>query len=431
MALALAALTLTAGAQVKTDALKKAVDAAKEATTVEKKASKPATWIKLGEAYIAAYEAPFKTANGVVEIGWPQNFISGEKALSSDAVRVGNAVYTKDSYFNKDYYFDANGTLSFFEVTVPVYDDIDPLDEAVAAYVKAFSLDSKKAKDVSAALDKIAAKYQAQALSFYYLGKYAPASVAFEKAAEVSATAPLARTDTNSVYNAGYLAYLNQDYSRAKAFFEKSAGLSYFGEEGDMFARLADAEMNLGDSLSAKQHLEEGFSRYPSNQAIIVNLINLYIGNNEDPNKLFGLLDLAKENEPNNASLYYVEGNIRYNQLGQIDEALAAYRKCAEINPGYEFGYIGEGVMFYNLAADTQEKATEELDDAKYQTLVAQFSKYLKACIEPFENAFNTTADEEIKKTLAVYLKNAYYRFRDDDAKFAEGYDKYSAYSNR
>ena len=171
------------------------------------------------------------------------------------------------------------------------------------------------------------------------------------------------------------------------------------------------------------------FQKFPQSQSILIGLINYYLKSNESTDRLFELLDKAKENEPNNASLYYVEGNIRA-QLGDREKAVAAYEKCAEINPEYDFGFIGEGTMYYNLAIELQTKAQEELDDAKYMELVKEFEAALKSCIAPFEKAFEITKDDGVKVGVSEYLKNAYYRFRDESAEYQAGYDKYSKFSS-
>ena len=120
-----------------------------------------------------------------------------------------------------------------------------------------------------------------------------------------------------------------------------------------------------------------------------------------------------------------MEGNIRL-QLKQKEEAVAAYNKCSEISPDYEFGYIGVGTLYYNDAIEIQTKAQEELDDAKYNALMKDFESDLKNCIEPFEKAYNVTKDDKVKVGVAEYLKNACYRFR-EDPKYKEAYDKYAA----
>lgn len=421
LALAMFAAIQVADAQVKSAAdVKKSVEAAEAATQNVKKAVKTATWLKLGQEYVKAYDAP----TGNILPGSNKTeltlMMGSEKPVSSEEVTVNNEKYTKDVYADKNLYFNQNGQLVIIEVTKPVYEDA--LERAVKAYQKAYELDEKHAKDkdVAAAFDYIGQKYVSEAFNKYTFGDVATASKLFEKAADVEALAPLSKIDTSVIYNAGFTAMAAKDNERALKFFKRCYDLGYYYEGGEVFARLAEV-----DTLNTKKYLEEGFSKFPQSQSILIGLINYYLKNNEDTETLFGLLDKAKANEPNNASLFYVEGNIRA-QLGQIDKAVVAYEECAKINPEYEYGYIGEGTMFYNRAIELQTKAQEEIDDAKYMTLVKEFEESLKSCIAPFEKAFEITKDANIKAGIASYLKNAFYRFREESAENQTKYEKYS-----
>lgn len=421
LALAMFAAIQVADAQVKSAAdVKKSVEAAEAATQNVKKAVKTATWLKLGQEYVKAYDAP----TGNILPGSNKTeltlMMGSEKPVSSEEVTVNNERYTKDVYADKNLYFNQNGQLVIIEVTKPVYEDA--LERAVKAYQKAYELDEKHAKDkdVAAAFDYISQKYVTEAFNKYTFGDVATASTLFEKAADVEALAPLSKIDTSVIYNAGFTAMAAKDNERALKFFKRCYDLGYYYEGGEVFARLAEV-----DTLNTKSYLEEGFSKFPQSQSILIGLINYYLKNNEDPETLFGLLDKAKANEPNNASLFYVEGNIRA-QLGQIDKAVVAYEECAKINPEYEYGYIGEGTMFYNHAIELQTKAQEEIDDAKYMALVKEFEESLKSCIAPFEKAFEITKDANIKAGIASYLKNAFYRFREESAENQTKYEKYS-----
>lgn len=421
LALAMFAAIQVADAQVKSAAdVKKSVEAAEAATQNVKKAVKTATWLKLGQEYVKAYDAP----KGNILPGSNKTeltlMMGSEKPVSSEEVTVNNEKYTKDVYADKNLYFNQNGQLVIIEVTKPVYEDA--LERAVKAYQKAYELDEKHAKDkdVAAAFDYIGQKYVSEAFNKYTFGDVATASKLFEKAADVEALAPLSKIDTSVIYNAGFTAMAAKDNERALKFFKRCYDLGYYYEGGEVFARLAEV-----DTLNTKKYLEEGFSKFPQSQSILIGLINYYLKNNEDPETLFGLLDKAKANEPNNASLFYVEGNIRA-QLGQIDKAVVAYEECAKINPEYEYGFIGEGTMFYNRAIELQTKAQEEIDDAKYMALVKEFEESLKSCIAPFEKAFEITKDANIKAGIASYLKNAFYRFREESAENQTKYEKYS-----
>ena len=437
IALAVLLSLQVADAQVKTpEAIKKAVAAAEAASQDAKKNIKPATWLKLAEVYMSAYTAP----SGAAWVGASkqelQLIMANDKPLAVETVELNGSVYTKEVYATRDYYFNGNGVLEIIKVTNPIYEDA--LARALNAYAKANEVDPKqtKLKDITTGINDIRAKYTEEAYNSYQFGDLAGASVLFEKAAEAAATAPLSSVDTTAVYNAGFTAWMVQDYERAKSFFENCLAVSYYHEDGEVYSKLADVHSKLGNKDKTVEVLETGFAKFPQSQSILIGLINYYIENPQNSDRLFELIAKAKENEPNNASLYYVEGNI-YNELRQKTEdaalaeeylakAVAAYDACEGINPAYEFGHIGKGVMYYNYAIELQEQAANELNDAKYMALVEKFEAALMNSLAPFEKAFNVTADNSLKVNIAEYLKNIYYRFYSKGEEYEAGYNKYN-----
>ncbi len=427
LALAASVFTVSAEAQVKSvAAAKAAVEKAEKPTTNPKKNVKPDVWIKYGKALLDANGAP--AGNLWVGMSRQEVQLVGFRAapLSESQIEVNGETLVKVVYDELNLYFNAAGQLQVIEVTKPVVENA--IDLAYDAYAKAAELDtdSKKVKDITEGLRQVNAKYTDEAYNAYSLGDANAASVYFEKAAKAAATAPLSQLDSNSVYNAAFTAWGADNLDRAKKLFIEGIEAGYAGVDGESYAKLADIATRQSNPTEAKNFLEDGFKAFPNSQSILVGLINYYISSNEDPERLFVLLDEAKKNEPNNVSLYYVEGNIN-KQLGKGDAAVAAYRKCAEINPEYEFGYIGEGIYWYDLAVELQTKASEEMDDAKYMALLGEFEAALKNCIAPFESAFEVTKDNEIKVSVAEYLKNAAFRFR-EDADYQAKYDKYDKY---
>ena len=425
IALAVLLAVQVADAQVKTpEAAKKAVESAKAAAENPKKATKVATWTKLADSYLDAYNAPV----GNAWVGATKQelalLMGNEKPVSTDNVELGGQPLVKESYENKDLYFNSNGQLVMINVTKPVYEDA--LAQAVAAYKKAYEVDVKKSKlkDINAGLNSIAEKYLNDGMNSYQLGDLKGASELFGLAAEAAATEPLCKVDTTSIYNAGFTAWMVRDYERAKKFFEKCLDVKYYYEDGEVFAKLADVYKNTGDPKKGMEILESGFVMFPQSQSILIGLINYYLENNENPDRLFELIGMAKKNEPNNASLYYVEGNI-HKQLGNNEKAIESYYKCVDINPDYEFGFIGAGILYYELAVKLSEEASNEYDDAKYMALVEQFEKALHDAIDPFEKAFAISKDNSLKVNIAEYLKNIYYRFISKGADYEAGYKKY------
>ena len=426
IALAVLLAVQVADAQTKSpEAAKKAVESAAAASKDAKKATKVATWLKLASSYMDAYNAPAGSAWLGASKQELQLIMGNDKPLSTESVVLGSDELIKETYSNKEFYFNPSGQLVLINVTQPVVENA--LDGALEAYKKAYEVDAKqsKVKDIVTGLSTIAQKYLDEGMNSYTFGNLAEASQLFEKAAEASATAPLSKVDTTALYNAGYTAWAVKDYERAKMFFEKCLEADYYYENGEVFAKLGDVYTNLGDAKKGAETLEQGFVKFPQSQSILIGLINYYMTSGDNADRLFTLIDEAKKNEPNNASLYYVEGNI-YKELKNYEKAVESYMKCAEINPEYEFGFIGAGILYYERAIELQEQASNEMDDKKWMELNEQFEVALKNALDPFEKAYAVSKDNTLKVNIAEYLKNIYYRFSSNGPEYEAGYNKYN-----
>ena len=297
-------------AYAQTEAARKAVESAEAASQDAKKAVKVTTWLKLADAYMDAYDAPTRN----ILLNTPrvqlQYMMGSEQPESRETVTIDNLPYVKESYSNKDLYFDANDNLVLVDVTKPIFEDA--LAGALAAYVKAYEVDVKKSKekDVVEGIEAVSRKYFTDGMNKYMIGDMKTAGVLLGKAADASETAPLSKVDTTALYNAGYVAWAQQDYTTAKGYFERCLEAEYYYDNGETFAKLADVYMNLGEKEKAVTVLEKGFSEFPQSQSILIGLINYYLESGENADRLFVLIDEAKKNEPDNVSLYYVVGNI-------------------------------------------------------------------------------------------------------------------------
>ena len=425
LALALVASVGVANAQIKSDAdIQKAIDKAEAVANDAKKGAKPAPWIKLGQAYVNAYNNP--TANINVGID-KQTFalMAGEKPSATEMVTLDGQTYEKQVLSRANVYFNQNGQLALVEVTKPSVAG-DPLEKAVKAYTNAFQRGAKE-KDVDAALQNIVGYYYNDAIAAYSFGDLAKASTLFGKAAEASMTAPCSKIDTNAVYNTAFTALNIGDYARAKDYYKKCLDLGYTAE-GSVYASLSNCALADKDTTLAKQYLADGLKLYPDNSSILTNLINLYIQMKEDPKKIVELLDEAKAQMPDNPSLYYVEGNILMG-IKEYDGALKAYQKASEIDPNYEWGYYGEGVLWYQKAVDAQEAANELPYSAykEYDEKMAELSQCLKSSIAPFESCYAKTSDPAVKKAAADNLKRVYFALRNESAEYQAAYEKYNA----
>lgn len=425
MVLALAAAAQFAYAQKSAEAVNKAIASAQAACENPKKADKPATWLSLAKAYMESYTTV--QGNGMLGMGRQevQMVMSGKQPVSSSEEHVAGETFAVDQYATAKYYYNAGGQLVMIIPTV-VYVE-DALQKALAAYSTAAKLDPKgsKTKEISEGIKAIAGYYESEARNAYAFGDSEKASYGFENIARALATEPVAQVDSSALYNAASTALFAKQYDRAIGLFDECVALNFL-EDGEVHARLSECYKAKGDIAKAKSLLEEGFTKCPQNQGILIGLINLYTEEKDDPEKIISLLEQAMVNEPNNASLYYVEGNI-LKEMGQIDRAVEAYDKCYVVNNECEMGYYYKGVMFLEQADKISEAAQQEINDAKYMKLVEEYEQMIAKSIEPLEKAFEITKDDRVKSNVSQYLKNVFYRLRDKSDDYMASYEKYNA----
>lgn len=415
-----------ANAQVKSaTAVRSAVEAAQKASADAKKATKVATWLKLGQSLIEAYNSPM--GNGW--IGATEQDLAlvmgATKPSAEEQVIVNGAPMVKKVYDTMNYYFNEGGQLSIIEVTKPVVEDA--LGKALAAYQKAAEVDVKgqKTKDIVDGINGIVEKLNNAAYNEYSFGKLENASKYFEQAYKASTAVPGTKVDLDALYNAGFTAFAAGKLQEARDCFKECIAKGYEGENGDAYSKLADTEEKLGNAAESRSILENAFTKFPESQSILIGLINSYMTAGDNTDRLFELIANAKKNEPENASLYYVEGQI-HEKLGNFEAASKAYDETIAVNPNFAHGYIGKGILLYNRAVEIQEAASNEMDDNKYNQLVEEFEATLKGCVEPFEKAFELVTEDSQKQGIAEYLKNACFRFRTSGDDWSAKYEKYA-----
>ncbi len=409
----------------------KALDKYKAETQNPKKATNPASWAKLGAAYVSCYDAPIEGLwQGATQVE-VKMLLKDQAIVSSAQEEINGTVYNVDTYSDKVLYYDANGKLVAWSIKEPVLKGEDALAESFNAFKKANELDAKgsQTKTIVDALKGLQGRYVNEAMSAYTIGNNKVASDNFEASLAVSSHPLIGLVDTTVMYYTAVTATMAGDNARAIKYYEECAKLGY-DQKGDVQASLANCYKTEGDTVKAKDILSAGFTKYPLSQSILVGLINIYMETNEEPSKLIDLLRTAQKNEPNNPSLYYAEGNV-YVKLNDYPKAIEAYKKSSEIDPTYFWGAFSEGKTYYDQAVAIQEKANMEADDSKYMELLKQLDESLESSIVPLEKAFTLTDDAELQAYVAELLKNVYFRFREKNADYQAAYEKYNSFLSK
>ena len=423
-----AAITVSAAAQTLS---KKEQDLLKYANKLEtslqnpKKAGTYEPWLKLSQAYYDIYDYPNSDVYPNAQ-RYEVQLLSKAKQCTTEERTVGDMTYTVDCYADKDIYYDANGVVQFWLVKKPLMEDA--LAKSLDALLKAHKLDeyAYKNKKYPETAEKIHTAYHNTGLSYYQAGNKEKAEEFFEKAYHSTENPILNRVDTIAIYYTALMARDNGKIDKAIELFKKDLDAGY-AAKGEIYAALADLYREKGEMENFKETLEKGFSAFPENQQILVGLINYNLDTNGDSSKLFELIHQAQANEPNNASLYYVEGDIN-KKLGNKEAALELFQKSYDIDNTYLFGIVNKGIIYYDEALEYQDKANAELDDTKYQALIEEVNNSLKKAIEPFEQSYELAkGDPELQVAIAEYLKNIFFRFRTQSDEYMAAYEKYDA----
>ncbi len=423
----LALVLIVAQVSAQTKAASDALNAWKKAKAAVEKKDVAANWLKLSAAYDACYEAPIKG----IWLGAGQTeaklLLKDQPVLSSSEVEKAGQMFLMESYVDKDLYYSANGQLAAFVITKPAMEG-DILAMSVEALDKANEKDVKKAltKDINAALVGVQNSYYSAGMSYYSIGEYSKASVEFEKSFNISKHELVNNIDTAMIYYAALTASYVGELDRTLALSQTCLEYNYDGN-GDLYSTMATVYKEKGDTVKAKEVLALAFEKYPTNQSVLVALINIYMESNDDPEKIISIIKVAQQNEPTNASLVYAEGNL-YRKLNKFEEAIACFHKSGEMDANYIFAPFAEGCAYYDWAVEIQNQAQSEMDDAKYNALLEKMEATLNSAAAPFERAFEVTTDNDIKLACAEYLKNIFFRQREKSEEGKAKYEKYSSF---
>lgn len=314
-----------------------------------------------------------------------------------------------------------------YEADNPEYSSYfqDPLGEAYAAYEKAIELDTKGGIKKRIITNMI---YNSLALDLYSQGSkrfeandYAGALKSFETQIEITESDKYAGIiDTGMYYNAGLAAINYKEFNKAIKFFETCAEMKYMGITPHF--QIYESMLGLGDTLKAEAYLLDLPNKFPGDNTITLQLIDLYLKSNRFDEAL-KYIKVAKENDPDNFSLYFATGIMYLNQL-KYDEAISELTRSIEIKPDLFDSQYGLGAAYINKAADMIKAANDIMDVKEYsQAIDVANAVYSKAL--PYMEKAHELNPEDIYTMRS--LQELYYRLRQKDPSLNAKYDEIRA----
>ncbi len=285
----------------------------------------------------------------------------------------------------------------------------NPAVQAFESYEKAKKLDDKGKinKTIELYLPMLAADFINKAVDEFQKQDFKNSYTSFGYALKVQEDPVFGGTiDTTIVYNAGLAAYNGQMWDEAIEYFKKTIDLNY--GQGTPFVLMKNAYLNKGDSAMAVKTLQEGFNKYPTDQNIIVELINYYLLNEHDNQAALDYIKLAKEKDPTNASIYFAEG-YAMDQVGKKDSAILSYKKAIEYDPNFTNAYYNLGALIFNDGVADFDSCANIMDNTEYKKCVEEADKKFAESLPYLEKAHELNPKEV--NTMET-LKVLYYRLK-------------------
>lgn len=294
----------------------------------------------------------------------------------------------------------------------------DALIESTAAFKKALELGAKTQPE-----DATKREYRPMAdlcfqegVSMYNEKNYPRSITYFERCYNVKSE--FGETDTLALFNIALSSDNMKDYEKAIVNYKKCADLGYQGPRP--YINMAYIHQQQEDDDAAFAILKEGREKYPSDQDLLTTEINLYLKYDKLEEALANL-DLALENDPENAILYYARGTI-YNNKKDLENAERDYAKAIEFKPDYADAYYNLGALYFNLGVERNDAAAELDAQDEYEAAKAEGDKYFEKSLPYLETAHEL--DPKNTSTMAS-LKVLYARTGQTD-KYKDITDKLS-----
>ncbi len=294
------------------------------------------------------------------------------------------------------------------------YESLNNCIKADADYAK------DNANEVYPRIGAIAVSYFQDGVENFNNQVYPKAGESFRKSYEISLSgiAP----DTSALINAALAYQLGSVYEQALVNYQDLKGLGY--NQVDLYKNIAACYIGLDDDEKALEAIQTGLEKFPGDQGMIIEKVNLYLKQGKGDEAIADLNQLH-DMDPNNASILFILGTIYGDDSHAIfdaDKAIQYYNEALVVNPEFFDADYNLAALYVNLSNKKNAEANEitgfsKAEQERYEALVKEGDEYLQAGLPHAERAFEAQPSPE----LGQVLKSIYVRLKMlDEAKALE-----------
>jgi tetratricopeptide (TPR) repeat protein len=199
------------------------------------------------------------------------------------------------------------------------------------------------------------------------------------------------KVDTMIMYNTALASEYAEDFDAAKQLYDALIQLKYNidGNGPDIYRSMSRIYKNEGNKEKATEYIKKGREAYPDNNNLIVEELEEYLQSGKHQEALINL-NTAIGNDPQNEVLYFARGTV-YENLKEIDKAVADYKKALELKPDYYDAAFNLGAFYFNAGADKINESNKLAlnETKKYDALKAAAKKDFETAVPFVEVAHN------------------------------------------
>lgn len=399
-----------------------------------KKNTKYRTWFDRGELYFKVGMVGSEDLYRGMERKAVEDRYDVRTSPKAEMKEVGGSDYNFYKYPYFEAYFNDEEQLVLWQPTLVV--DEDAYVKSYDAYAKAydFGLNLTQTEAMKTAMQRLGTAIKQKAINNQNLDLKVEAADAFMLAGKVMAHPLVAKPDTASMYNAGRLYLMMEEYDKSVAALKLIADMGYY-DKGDVYYYIYHAYQSNDDFESAKSTLMDGVKKFPGNEKLTSSLAALFASGKVegDMTEVIALIEKAIEDDPKNTFLLSGLGDM-YNQSGQPEKAYEIYQKIVKITPNNFAAWAIIGNTEFNMAYESyvkfRENARSITSKTEYEAGKQAILKEFFKSVESLEKAYSIDPNNRDAKNVVSLLKDATFLLRDDFPEMAEKNKKYTDLHN-
>ena len=315
----------------------------------------------------------------------------------------------------------------------------NPLQIAFESFIKCKELDDKNFHTdmVLQYLNVEGQQFVNAGITKYNAKDYEGALQAFLNTIQASNIPEIKRTDSLAIYYAGASAEQTGNLELAEKYYREAIAINYKAEAA--FVRMIRMYSDVpGNEDKALELLKEGRAKFPDNQTMVTDEVNVYLKNDQHAEAVKSL-EVAIAGEPDNASLHFAYGfvkdrlaakEIEANPEGNdvykayIEAAQKSYSKSVELDGSNFDAVYNLGALYFNQAVKMNEAANLIDDMKKFEVAREAADVVFEQALPILEKAYGINPDD---KGVLISLKQLYYRKMAKDESYKTKYDEIMA----